>query len=1093
MAEPTMSGNTIKPRPSLKKWIIRSLIILLTSFALLTGIAVVIFMTQQQRLVNLAVNELNKRIRGELTIQESDISLVKNFPYVSIALHGAKLFPDKTGKQKPLGSLERLYVGFSLPDILKQNYTIKRLFLKGGEWNIIQRADGTINLLEAVEVQSAPAQPGADTTQMQLSLDKAVLKDLYINYYDEASGQRIASDLKKLSASFGLHAKHINTELESDMLLDVTSAADTTFFRHKKVQLDLKATFQTDTRKLQIAAGNLKLEHASFNIEGAADLADTTAVDFKIKGDKPDFNMVGAFLPADVKKTLKPFKYDGRVYFDALIKGKITPDKMPLIEVSFGCEDAWFLNTEADKKVDQLGFKGFYTNGSEHSMRTSELHITNVSARPEKGVFKGNFVVRDFTDPHSLVQIRSELELRFLGEFLGIPGLKQITGKIRLDMDFKELNDIRLPEQSLNKLKEGIQSKLVVEDLSFQIPGYPHPVRNMNVHAEMRNGHIHVDSASLKIGESDLRVSGSISDVQAFIHDRSKTVTVTVNASSNKMLFKELVAHDTALSRKLDEEIRGFNVGLMLQTSVEQLLHPAPLPRGKFEMTNLRAAFKKYPHTFKDLGATLTINDTALLLRNFNGSIDSSDFRFSGRIKNYQLWFQDIKKGKTEIAFDFKSSRFSLRDVLGPLSRKLIPRGYRREIINNAWLRAKAELKYDTNFRFAKADIVNITGDLKRHKIQLKDIQGKMRYGTRVLIVDTMKGTIGRSDFDMSFRYFTGKDKKLRKKTNSFFFKSNFLDADEISNYSFAPPPRRARIKKDSAGVTVVQTVPVKVDSTTDHAKAFNIFTIPFSDFNVVVNIGKLKYNKLWLKDVEARVRMQEDQHIYIDTLHMKVADGTVGMRGHLNGSDTSKIYFRSRINVDQVDLEKMMLKLDHFGQDVVINKNIKGRLSGQIKSYVQVHPNFVPIMSKTKAELNVSIYNGSLVDFAPMQALSSYFKDKNLSMVRFDTLQNKLSFAEGVLDIPNMDINSSIGYIQMSGKQSLDLSMEYYVRVPMKLVTQVGFNSLFHKKQEEVDVTQIDEIEYIDKDKKISFMNLKVTGTPDDFKVALGKDKKRK
>ncbi len=246
-----MSGKTVNPRPGLKKWIIRSLIILLTSFALLTGIAVVIFMTQQQRLVNLAVNELNKRIKGELTIQESDVSLVKNFPYVSIALHEAKLFPDKTGKQKPLGSLERLYVGFSLPDILNQNYTIKRLFLKGGEWNIIQRADGTINLLEAVEVQAAPTQPGADTTQMQLSLDKAVLKDLNIIYYDEASGQRIASDLKKLSASFGLHAKHINTELESDMLLDVISAADTTFFRHKKVKLDLKAAFQTDTQKLQ--------------------------------------------------------------------------------------------------------------------------------------------------------------------------------------------------------------------------------------------------------------------------------------------------------------------------------------------------------------------------------------------------------------------------------------------------------------------------------------------------------------------------------------------------------------------------------------------------------------------------------------------------------------------------------------------------------------------------------------------------------------------------------------------------------------------------------------------------------------------------
>jgi len=1057
-------------------------------------------MTQQQRLVNLAVGQLNEQIKGRLTIQESNISLVKNFPYVSIVLHGAKLYADKEQNAQPIGTLERLYVGFSLPDILQQNYTIKRLFLKGGEWHIVHRADGSINLLDAVALQSTSSEAGADTTRMKLSLDKAVLKDVSITYHDEAANTNVASNLGKLSASFSLNDTHIITALESDMVMSLLTSTDTTFFRDKKVTLGLKADYRTDTRKLQIETGNLTLEGASFSLAGAAELGDKPYVDFKIKGDRPDFNLVSAFLPDESKKMLKPFRYDGRVYFEGTVKGMIATDTLPLIEVSFGCEDAWFLNTEADKKVDQLGFKGYYTNGKEHSLRTSELHITNVSARPEKGIFKGNFVVRDFTDPHSLVQIRSELQLRFLGEFLGISGLKQMTGTIRLDMDFKELTDIRLPEQSLNKLKEGIQSKLVVEDLSFRIPGYPHPVRNMNVHAEMRNGHIQVDSVSLNIGESDLRLSGSISDVQAFLHDRSKLVTVAVNATSNKILFRELVAHDTALSRKLDEELRGFNIGLSLQTSVDQLLHPAPLPKGKFELTNLRASFKKYPHTFKDLGATLTVNDTAVLLRNFVGMIDESDFRFSGRIKNYQLWFQDIKKGKTEIAFDFKSNRFSLRDVLGPVSRKLVPRGYRREEVTNAWLRARAELKYDTNFRFATADIVNITGDLKRHKISLKDIQGKVRYGTRVLIVDTMKGMIGHSDFDMSFRWFTGKDKRLRRKNNSFYFKSRFLDADEISSYSFEParPRRRSRMKQDSAAVAVSPVAPVTEDSTkavaaTDHAKTFNIFTIPFSDFNMEVNIGKLKYNRLWLKDVNARVRMEENQQLYIDTLAMKVADGTVAMRGHLNGSDTSKIYFRSSIKVDQVDLEKVMLKLDHFGQDVVINKNIKGRLTGHIRSYVQVHPDFVPIMSKTKAQLNVALYNGSLIDFAPMQALSSYFKDKNLSMIRFDTLQNKLSFTDGVLDIPDMGINSSIGYIRMSGKQSLDLNMEYYVRVPMKLVTQVGFNALFSKKKEEVDATQVDEIEYIDKDKKISFMNLKITGTPEDFKVALGKDKARK
>ena len=36
-------------------------------------------------------------------------------------------------------------------------------------------------------------------------------------------------------------------------------------------------------------------------------------------------------------------------------------------------------------------------------------------------------------------------------------------------------------------------------------------------------------------------------------------------------------------------------------------------------------------------------------------------------------------------------------------------------------------------------------------------------------------------------------------------------------------------------------TVVAKVDTITNHAKAFNIFTLPFSDFNVWIDVGKFK------------------------------------------------------------------------------------------------------------------------------------------------------------------------------------------------------------------------------------------------------------
>jgi hypothetical protein len=121
---------------------------------------------------------------------------------------------------------------------------------------------------------------------------------------------------------------------------------------------------------------------------------------------------------------------------------------------------------------------------------------------------------------------------------------------------------------------------------------------------------------------------------------------------------------------------------------------------------------------------------------------------------------------------------------------------------------------------------------------------------------------------------------------------------------------------------------------------------------------------------------------------------------------------------------------------------------------------------------------------------MSSYFKDKNLNKVRFDTLRNKLSFQNNTLSIPSMNINSSLGFLEISGTQALNKQMEYYLRIPLKLVTQVGFRKLFGKKQEEVDPDQVDAIQYRDKDKKIHFINLKITGTPDDYKMGLGKAK---
>lgn len=1070
----------------MRKRIFRIVLIPVAILIILIGIAVGVLYSQQQRLINLAIKELNKQLPGELVIEGSTISPFQNFPYISIGLKNVRFFATKQKTGRPMYQLEKLYVGFSLPDILRQKYNVKVILLKKGHLDLVRDVNGNLNIVEANRIQQDTiATAATESAALDLDIKKIVLRDLDIAFSDKQSGQHVSTHIDKIKTAFRADSVNIFADLEGAMVADYTTPTDTSLFRNKHVKLDLQLTYDQRREFVSLPVGGLKLEDASFSITGTADLKNGNNVDFKVKGDKPDINQLLSFAPASAAEQIKQFRYDGRLYFDGTIKGKVSGDQMPLIKINFGCEDGWLLNEKANKKVDSLGFKGYYTNGAAHSLKTSELHLLSVSARPEKGIFKANFVMKDFTDPKMIMQINSDLQLEFIGAFLGIADLQRLTGHISLKMDFNELVDMTVPEVSMGKLKEGIQSELRVSDLTFRIPNYPHIIHNLNLHADMKNGFVKLDTLSFYFGNSDFAMNGSLSDLPALFHQQEKPVQVTFNARSKKMILKELLSYDSIIAKKAKEEIYGFNIGLSLETSVKELQHPAPLPKGKFKLEKLYASFKEYPHAFHDFGAELNINDTALLLRNFGGMIDSSDILFSGRVINYQLWFDEVKRGRTQIAFDLKSKRLAMKDVLGPISRTYVPKDYQHEVATGIWLRSKTDLRYDSVFRFAKIKLANVSAELQEHKIKVDSIRGTVKVGAdKFLKLDTLTGRIGKSDFDISMRLYMGKDSVKRKKENFLQFASRNLDLDQLTNYKLTA-------NEDEETVVAAPAVARTVIKDSTHSSGFNIFTVPFIDFRATVNIGRIKYHRLWLKNITSNIRMQTNQHIYLDTLGMGVAEGQIGMRGHFNGADPKKIYFRSRIRALDVNIEKLMLKLDHFGQDYVINKNIKGRLNGQIRSRILMHPDLTPIIDDCEAQLDLDIRNGSLINFAPMQAMAGYFKDKNLNLIRFDTLRNKLTLKNGILDIPAMNINSSLGFMEISGKQSLDMKMEYYMRIPLKMVTQVGFQSLFGRKKEEVDPDQVDAIEYRDKDKKVRFMNIKVTGTPDNFKVGLGKAKK--
>jgi hypothetical protein len=183
------------------------------------------------------------------------------------------------------------------------------------------------------------------------------------------------------------------------------------------------------------------------------------------------------------------------------------------------------------------------------------------------------------------------------------------------------------------------------------------------------------------------------------------------------------------------------------------------------------------------------------------------------------------------------------------------------------------------------------------------------------------------------------------------------------------------------------------------------------------------------------------------------------------------------------------MLKFDNFGQDHLVSENLHGFAEGKVQGKIHLHADLVPNLDHSELEIDVQVTNGRLENYEPLVDLGTYFEDKDVSSVKFDTLTNVFRLKNGKLTIPEMVICSSLGFLKISGNQSISgkMPMQYQIGIPWSMVKDVARNKIFKNKK---DNEETDEI--ITEEKKAKYIYFKVDGDMENFKVTLVKKKKR-
>lgn len=199
-------------------------------------------------------------------------------------------------------------------------------------------------------------------------------------------------------------------------------------------------------------------------------------------------------------------------------------------------------------------------------------------------------------------------------------------------------------------------------------------------------------------------------------------------------------------------------------------------------------------------------------------------------------------------------------------------------------------------------------------------------------------------------------------------------------------------------------------------------------------NIEEFNYNKINGTSLSAIFEFDNNE--------LKMKGGAMAMKGEI--SMDGKVFFkdrpylRTKIEGDQIDVKEFFRQNENFGQELLQDKHIKGKLDTKflVKAYWDEEGNF--LMDKLNVLGDVGIKDGELVRYEMLYDFSDYIKIRDLRHIKFQHLYNVFEIKKQTLYLPAMFIQSNALNLTVSGQQSFDYKMDYNVKVN---AAQVIFN----------------------------------------------------
>lgn len=542
-----------------------------------------LFQLNKDKIASSLLLRVNGYQNGELVFDDLNFNPFIHFPNVSIVLYEIKYYEEKQvlsdADTVPILSLEKLYIDFNLIDLLQGEVNVPNIHLENGSLNLLTDEKGVLNLIKAInkpkvikpvstKQKKKPTAPDSlklkklkpkkktvdkkvkePTPPLILDLKNIYLTNIDVRYIDEKEKFSSHYQLQSLQASLQYLPDTIICALDTKVLL--LSAYIANSFRVDSIQIGLNTRLNLDRafENLRIEPSELEIDEASFLAHGTISFKGNGAIDMAIKGIDEDFGMLNlVFTNIGIDNIEK-----GEMYFDASINGQLFKG-IPKIEGKFGIDDLQINIPFTSQKVSDLKMRASFNSGDLDKLEGASFQLTELSAKLPKGKLQGQLTFVNFLAPQLEVDFFIKSEISGFEKLIKVGGLEKMAGIFELKTNFKGEYD----RENKTWNKEEDYSHIIFKDVSISKTASKN-IDAINGKISLQRDELVVDSINLMVGETNLFLNGSVSNLKLFL----------AKLSSDKDMFNSIrglyIPLDTTLTAQL-------KVGVSLNSNLSDLM-----------------------------------------------------------------------------------------------------------------------------------------------------------------------------------------------------------------------------------------------------------------------------------------------------------------------------------------------------------------------------------------------------------------------------------------------------------------------------------------------------------------------------------------